>query len=281
MNYEHLCLRCGNSLFSTSNADPAALRGLIGAHIYHCGCGSSMGLESDGADGVQAVDQSRPGITSITPTSGPIGTRVRVNGVAFNVAPPTVRFGSAVGTNVNVISDTALDVDAPDGDLPVILAEQYKQLDYTNVNGSGFLNGEVITGSTSSAQGTVRGGGHGYLLVATISGTFVSGEHITGAASSTTAVLTSVAPRPFSIGETLQGQDSGCTAVVTSLNPLRAGNISPGGFTHGEEVFGTTSNARAKLGSPWYDGNVDITLDNEYGARDSGGHLSLAFEIIP
>ena len=283
-SYTHDCGNCGATLMTINNADAAAWQALVTRqpHVATCPhCGSRYAIEADG-DGLIAVDKSRPGISTIVPERGTVlgGTRVRVNGSRFTTSPPNVRFGSAVGLNVNVISDTALDVDAPAGSLRVVLDDHYVQLSHVNASGS-FQNGEVITGSTSSAQGTIKALGADYLLVETTTGAFVGGEHITGAASSTTAIVTNVALRQFHLGETLQGVASGNTAVVTSVSPLRVGSTTSGGFSNGEEVFGITSNARAKLGSPWYDGLVDVTLDNEHGERDSGGRLQLSYEFIP
>jgi hypothetical protein len=83
----------------------------------------------------------------------------------------------------------------------------------------------------------------------------------------------------FTDEETITGGTSGATATLLSASGLWIQGPS-GPFTAGEEITGGTSGATADLADPtWYDGSVDVTVENENGQRASGGSLAGAFEF--
>lgn len=249
-------------------------------------CACEFTLEDDGVPvgeggGVQRKDVSKPKLDSVGATvSGTIagGTTVRLNGMAFSVATPVVRFGGVQGTNISVVSDTALDVDAPAGTLTLNVADgPYAKLTHGSVTGGPFQVDEQITGGTSSSTATVKEVGADYLLIIALSGPFTDSETITGGTSAASADVTTTEALPFSMAETVTGVSSSSTGVVESLYPLKVASPS-GNFTTEEEITGGTSGARAKLAVTPQSGLVSISVENSYGSRGSDGVLVDAFE---
>src|SRR5262245_8209412 len=68
--------------------------------------------------GVPAALAAAPVITSFTPTSGPIGTSVQINGTGFNDAPSpvsAVTFNGTAATTFTVNSDILITATVPTG----------------------------------------------------------------------------------------------------------------------------------------------------------------------
>ncbi|HUW16293.1 MAG TPA: IPT/TIG domain-containing protein [Actinomycetes bacterium] len=231
--------------------------------------------------GVQTKDVSSPSIASIGLSSGPVagGTKVRVNGHAFIVEAPTVKFDGVPGTNLVVLNDAAIDVDTPAGKLTIFLtAGPYRKLLHGTVSGGPFTVGETITGATSAVTATIKEVGAGFLLVDAVSGEFTASETLNGAASSASASFTSIGDLPFQVGEVVTGASSGSTGTLATLAPLKL--VAPSAaFSDGEQITGGTSGARATLATPWMSGFVDVDIENANGQRITGGCLAAAYEF--
>jgi uncharacterized repeat protein (TIGR01451 family) len=124
-------------------------------------------------DGVSITDgsdcSSGPSITSISPTSGPLGggQTVTVNGTDFTGAT-AVRFGSTPGTSVNVISPSKLTVvspahaagvvpvrvTTPEGTSPVVPADRYTYAAAPTVTSVSPTSGPLAGGQTVTVRGT-------------------------------------------------------------------------------------------------------------------------------
>jgi hypothetical protein len=207
------------------------------------------------------------------------GTSVTVNGHSFNTATPTVKFDGVAGTSLNVVDDGELTVNTPAGKVKLVVAESHLKLSHGSVTGGPFQVGETVTGGTSAATGVVTEQQSNYLMVKTVSGTFQDAEVLTGGTSGATATTDADPSVPaFSAGETITGQTSAVTATCQEVSPLRVDTLS-GSFTAGEEIKGGTSGARATLhASAPMDGDVDVTIENTWGQRSTGGTLAGAFE---
>ncbi|WP_436516185.1 T9SS type A sorting domain-containing protein [Ekhidna sp. To15] len=141
----------------------------------------------------------------------------------------------------------------------------------TVTGGSGtFIQGEVVTGGTSGATGTVHYRSGSLIAIRDVTGTFIN-EGITGSVSGATTTVTNYATRrvlsneflstlpidhigyiyssavipvPFTIGETITGGTSGATAVVYrnySSNYIFIRFTSTTQFEVGEVVTGGSS----------------------------------------
>ena len=119
-----------------------------------------------------------------------------------------------------------------------------------------------------------------YLLIDGASGAFTENETITGASSGATATYTLIVGLGFQVGEVVTGATSGTTATVDSLNPLMVSSPSAGGFADAEDVTGGTSGARCLLATPGSSGDADVSVENTYGQRDTGGVLADAYEFL-
>ena len=286
-SYTHTCGRCAATLFEVVNADAQAWKTLAGAgcHCTTCpGCGCCYDIEDDSnpSGGVQAVDKSQPKIDSINLGTGPIAgsTVVRVNGSAFQVpgTTPTVKFGGLAAPAPTVLSDVAMDATTPAGKAR-LLATLFTRVLHGTVTAGPFQVGDVITGGTSGETAEVMEVGAGYLLIKDLSGPLTASETLTGSGSGASAPYTGNGDPNFANGETITGVTSGATATCIDGPGLVIQSPS-GPFTAGEEITGGSSGARAQLANPtWYDGTVDVSVENDHGQRHTGGSLTGVFEF--
>ncbi|HUS83164.1 MAG TPA: IPT/TIG domain-containing protein [Dehalococcoidia bacterium] len=285
-DYTHTCGRCAATLFTISNGDGATWKD-IAARGYKTtcpACGATYAIEDDGnpSGGVQAKDVSAPKIASIGVSTGPIagGTTVRVNGAAFQVPGATslVKFGGLPVASPSVLNDTALDAVTPAGKVRLIVEQVFVRIAHDAVAGGPFQISETITGDTSGATAVVRSAGAGFLVVETPTGSFEAGETLTGNVSGATAAFTADGHPNFSTGEIVTGASSGATATLLD-GPSLWIQAPSGPFTAGEDLVGGTSGAVAQLANPtWYDGHVDVVVENEFGRRETQAVLPAAFE---
>ena len=285
-NYTHTCGRCAATLFVVTNASAQAWKAdaAQGGHRATCGCGCTFTTEDDGnpSGGVQAKDVSAPEIVSLDVATGPIagGTTVQLTGDAFQVpgATPVVKFGGLTAAPT-VLTDTTLDAVTPAGKARLLIDKMFARVEHGAVTGGPYQVAEIITGGTSGETATVVEVGADYVLVDALSGPLTASETLTGGTSSATSAFSAIGASSFSDGETLTGATSSATATLLSVSGLWIQGPS-GPFTAGEEVSGGTSGARAQLADPtWYDGAVDVTVENENGQRTSGGTLAAGFEF--
>ncbi len=287
-SYEHRCGRCDEFLYSVANGDAAAWQAVAaqGGDPAHCtACGSRWAVEDDGSGGIQRKDVSQPKATSLgTAQSGPLagGTTIRVNGEAMSVpgSSPVVLFNGVPGTNVVVLNDGAIDVDAPPGSVALDFVEVCRRFDVGTVSNGPYQAGESVVGGTSAATGTVREVGAGYIMVAvTSSVAFQEAETVTGNTSTASATLNTLSTPVFQSGETLTGQTSGETATVDALLPRVRASALSGSFSADELLKGAISGALYKLSSTPMDGTVDVVIESDvYGRRGVDQTLSGAFQ---
>jgi len=284
------CGRCAGTLLTISNADAQAWKddAAQGGHTARCACGSAYKTVDDGnpvgeGGGVTTLDVSAPKIDSINIATGPIagGTTIRISGEAFQIPSTTngAKFGGLATAAPTVLSDTAMDVVTPAGKAKFLVDEHYERVAIGTVSGGPFVVGDVITGGTSTETAEVMAVGADYLLVKDRTGAFTAAETLTGSGSGATAPFTSMSDPAFADGEAVTGQTSGETATMLTGGLLEFTGPS-GAFTPGEEILGASSGAMAQLGNPsWYDGTVDVSVENDHGQRQSGGSLLGAFQF--
>ena len=109
-----------------------------------------------------------PAVSGISPAAGPLGggTLVTITGVGFTGAT-AVRFGSNLGTIVDVVSDTTITansppgtgtvdvtVTTPDGKSPTLLADQFMYLAAPTVSAIGPPSGPTAGGTFVTIEGT-------------------------------------------------------------------------------------------------------------------------------
>ena len=242
-----------------------------GGHTTHCSaCGCIM-----------RGNVSKPRLDSLGgAVSGPIagGTTVRLNGHAFDVATPVVKFGGIAGTSINVLNDGALDVDTPAGKFKLSLTDgPYQKIAHGSVAGGPFQIGETLTGTTSGTTATVAEVGVDFLLIIAQAGTWVGGETLTGVNSAAATNFLVLTDLPFVVGETLTGASSGASGSVETVVPLTVSGVTTA-FADAEEVTGATSGARALLGAPSMSGLADVSVENTNGQRHTGSVLVDAFD---
>lgn len=139
--------------------------------------------------------------------------------------------------------DTALSLDT------LTYSEYNSTLTYGTFSGS-FTNGEIVTGGTSGATGTVLSQSAGLLRLGQVTGKFVAAETITGSVSGTTATV-SVAPHwqntaaPVSAGlasDSVIGITRLSFPPVNPFDPIAVGDNDPrlSGFPSvaGENIAG-------------------------------------------
>lgn len=286
-SYEQRCGRCDAFLFSVTNGDASAWKAVAaqgGDPAYCTACGSRWAVEDDGNGGIQRKDVSQPKATGLgAAQSGSIagGTTVRVDGEALNVvgSMPVVLFDGVPGTNVVVQNDVAIDVDTPAGTVAIDVAEVCQRLDHGTVSNGPYQGGETVTGDTSSATGTVREVGAGYIMVAVTAGVFQETETVTGTTSTASATLNTLTAPVLQQGETVTGQTSGETGNVAALSPrVRVSGLS-GALSANELVKGSTTGALYKLSATPTDGIVDVVVESDiHGRRGVDQTLSGAYE---
>ncbi|QRO02119.1 IPT/TIG domain-containing protein [Archangium violaceum] len=106
-----------------------------------------------------------PAVTGLSPTSGPVGTRVTLTGTGFT-GTSTVRFGGVSSSRIEVLSDTQMTADVPGGALsgPVTLhgaaGNSLTSVDFSVVSGCApFITGfSPDSGGPNGVTITVRGG---------------------------------------------------------------------------------------------------------------------------
>ena len=97
--------------------------------------------------------QLPPGVTSFTPTSGPVGTMVTLTGTGFTGAT-AVKFNSTAASSFNVVSDTALTATVPAGATTGTLAVTTPNGTGTSTNSFNVLLPPAVT-SFAPATGPV------------------------------------------------------------------------------------------------------------------------------
>jgi hypothetical protein len=290
-NYTHTCGRCATTLIVISNADAQAWKddAANGGHKATCGaCGSVYTTKDDGVaigsgGGVDPLDQSPPKVDSINIATGPIagGTVIRFDGDALQVpgTTPVAKFGGIAAAAPSVLSDVAMDVTTPAGKAKLLLTEHYLRVEHGTVTSGPFQAGDTITGGTSTETAEVMFVGADFLLVKTLSGALTASETLTGSGSGASAAFSVMGDSAFSDGETITGGTSGATATMQTGSLLEITGPS-GAFTPDEEITGASSGAMAQLGNPtWYDGTVDVSVENDNGQRQTGGSLPSAFQF--
>jgi hypothetical protein len=288
-DYSHQCGCDSTVLFTLKNANAQTLKNRAangGGRVASCSvCGCYWRVADDGiavssGGGVEAQDEGRPKIDSLPlATSGPASgsTTVRIAGHAFR-SNPVVKFGGVAGTGISIIDEDTLDVDTPAGAIKLNVDNgPYVKIAHGSVTGGPFQVDETITGGTSSTTAVVKKVGSGFLLVGDNDGEFTDTETLTGGTSSAEADVTATTRPVFEVGETVTGETSGETGTVSTLDPLRVTDPS-GAFTAGEDISGGTSAAMATLdGATPMDGAVDVTVENDWGQRETGAVLAGAF----
>ncbi|MFY0566914.1 IPT/TIG domain-containing protein [Archangium lansingense] len=105
-----------------------------------------------------------PAVTGLSPTSGPVATRVTLTGTGFT-GTSTVRFGGVSSSRFEVLSDTQMTADVPSGAVsgPVTLSgvagSSLASVDFSVVSGCApFITGFSPDSGGPSVLTTVRGG---------------------------------------------------------------------------------------------------------------------------
>jgi len=261
-----------------------AAASLVG-NIECANCGARYQLADDPAGSVQPMNMSRPKITSINATSGyrAGGNVIFISGEALEVGDLVVRFAGKAAPTVDQRTKTTARVVVPQGCYRLNVEELLSRLVVAVTNGS-FQVGESITTSDGST-GVVRHIASSVFMV--YMSTLVTslddlvGLTVSGGSSGATGTINAVSMPLFSDGEIGRGTTSLTSGLMrdSAATPYAPVVDNPtDSFAPGELVEGTVSGAMVKLsGSPAYSGLVDITVENEYGQRDSGNTLEDAY----
>ena len=289
-NYSFSC-ECPDSieLMSITMGDARAWKNLVtyGEFVSICDkCGCTYrfvddNLPVDAGGGIKAKNESRPRITSIVSgKKGSVhgGVKVTIMGHALIHTTPTIMFNGVPSSSVTTIDETYLECIAPPGSVEVNLhGDVHWRLAHGPVSGGPFGDGELVSGTSSGAYGTISAVGVNHIYVRNITGKFSDGEEITtsGAYSD---LVSGFSDDQFVVGETITGMTSGDTGVVVQAMPLRISGTT-GPFSPGEDIQGKESGARGTLShNDPFNGLVDVTIKNSFGVRESGHCLPNAFE---
>jgi plastocyanin len=201
----------------------------------NCGAGHSSMI---GQLVVNAVTQSGPTITNVSPASGPTGggTSVTITGTNFtNSGTTTVTFGGSSATNVNVTSSTTISATTPahaEGIVDVVLTNNGQSVTATGA----FTYQALKVISVSPNSGSTTGGTN-----VTISGSsFQNGATVTFGGSPATNVTvqdsnTIIATTPLGPATEQLGVD------VVVKNPDGSSATLPHGFTYSVPPLTVTS----------------------------------------
>lgn len=268
-----------------------ATGGLDGGPQYkriNCGhCGGHLQIVDDGVSvdeggSITSKDVSMPRIDSLSISGGSRtgGTTTIIHGSSLDVGDLVVHVGSGEAQVTNR-SSTEATISTPPGNYSLNVAEgSMVELVFESVTGS-FTPNESFTVAGSVASGMVRVV-NGTTLTVSINAIVVklselSGILVVGGSSGAYGNVLTAQMILFQAGEQITGLASGARGVLLD-GPTFVIDQPTGGFAPNELVVGTASGATAKLAaSPAYSGAVDVTVENEYGRRDSGGKLVLGY----
>lgn len=284
------CPYCGlNFLTATPALDQpvdtfvaAWKRAAVGSVASCDGCSGTFRVIDDVSPGgsIALTSISRPRIDSLSVASGPRtgGTAVFIQGEALDIGTLTVRFGPVAAPTVDSRTHTTARVVTPPGIYALFVSEYCAKIVLAPVLGS-FSVGETVT-AASGSTGIVRAisGAQHFVYFSTLieSASELVGVYVSGSSGAVATVSAASLPI-FQEGEQLHGHASAAVATVLSIAPLVVG-APTAGFSPGELVQGATSGATVKLDPTTpYSGLVDISVENEYGRRESGGTLAGAF----
>lgn len=250
-------------------------------------CGAGFQLADDGVaaeDGglVARMNVSAPKIDSINIATGPRtgGNVAYITGAALDIGSTlVVKFGGKAATVVDQRTATTARVVVPPATYTLNVVAPSTLLVVTPISGT-FQANEAFT-SPAGSTGTIwkaEGNKHwvqiNYRAPEDVG---LVGMGMTGGTSGAIGTVASLTTTMFLPGENIIGLTSAAQGVIRTRNPLVV-DAPSNGFAPSEYVRGTASNTLAKLTtSPAYSGLVDITVENEYGQRKTGGALLGAY----
>lgn len=235
-------------------------------------------LESGGFVSSQSV--STPRIDTLSLTSGvrPGGEALYIFGSALDVGNLVVKFGGRTAQAVTNRTGTQARVVTPIGVFSLPGAAMLHRVRLANL--AGTLSVGTTLMFTDGSRATIRRVDSPTVYwvrfsvlknsLAALTGQVASGSGGSGPVAEVTAA--SLIP-----GEGLTGMTSGARGAL--ITPFRVSAPS-GEFAAGEVVRGDASGACALLGSPAVSGLVDVTVENEYGRRHTGGTLVGGFTYL-
>jgi hypothetical protein len=248
-------------------------------------CGATVVLEDDGqpvssGGGVISSNVSSPRIDSLTIGSGPRtgGTALYINGSALNIGNLVVKFAGKPVQAVTNRSATQARVVTPIGRYAFPGAKVLHKLLLSNRTGN--ITAQQPVQFSNGSQATVRFVESPLVMwiqFSTITApiTAFAGSVVTGPTGS--GPVASVTLPAFIVGEGVTGLSS--SARGTFVAPFCA-DAPSAAFANGELLKGDASGATALLGTPAYSGAVDVTVENEYGIRQTGGTLVGGFTYL-
>lgn len=255
--------------------------------IACCHCGACFSLVDDGVAAeegglVACLNVSAPRIDSINIATGPRtgGNVAYITGQALDIGTTlVVKFGGKAATVVDQRTTTTARVVVPPATYTLNVASTSTLLVVTRISGTFQANEAFISpaGSTGVIW-KVEGNKHWVQIdyhapedVALV------GMGMTGGTSGAIGTVASLTTTMFLPGENIIGLTSAAQSVIRTRNPLVV-DAPSSGFAPSEYVRGSASDTLARLtGSPAYSGLVDVTVENEYGQRKTGGALSGAY----
>jgi hypothetical protein len=232
-------------------------------------------------DGIAAEDGglvsyrnvSTPRIDSVSVASGTRsgGEALYIFGSALDVGALVVRFGGVPVQAVTNRTTTQARVVTPIGRFVFQAMRPLYRLRLTNTVGT-ITVGQTIR-TTNGSLATVRffeGPTSFQVQFTSLTGTATA---LAGQVASTptgSGPIATVTTSPLITGEGLTGLQSGARGAFIAPSAV----IAPvGNFLANETVRGDASGSCAALGTPAVSGLVDVTVENEYGRRHTGGTL--------
>jgi hypothetical protein len=250
-----------------------------------CPCGAVIRIASDdvpveSGGSVSATNISSPRIDSLTVTSGSRtgGEALYILGEALDVGNLVVKFGGRPAQAVTNRTATQARVVTPVGVFALPGAAMLHRVRLTNLTGTMSVGSTL--NFTDGSRATIRhvDGPTAYWVrftvlktsLAVLAGQVASGPTGSGPVAEVTAP--SLIP-----GEGLTGMTSGARGAYVAPFSI---NAPSGVFAASEVVRGDASGSCALLGSPAISGLVDVTVENEYGRRHTGGTLVGGFTYL-
>ena len=283
------CVYCALTLIQVQNASASYWKNdanINGGHHVECPtCGCRFKTADDGVDigsggGVCTKNISRPSLASLNVSSGSRegGNALIITGEALDVGTLVVKFAEEACPVVDNRTSTTARVVLPAATYTLNVLERCHKLTLDVITGS-LSVGEAVT-TLAGSTGTIRliDGTTYWIAFANFAETLEAmvGTSLVGS-SGGTADIDSVEAVPFTVGETVFGLSSVVSGTVREDMPLLV-YAPTGGFAPNELIQGADSGALAKLtGSPAYASLVDVSVENEYGQRLTGGTLSGAY----